>query len=417
MQNALKIASVLLIIAGLFLNEWVLAALLSSDGNLEPLDCFRIRMFDGFLILTGIGGLLISRAVQRSGGIVAFLRSYPKLFGLGISCCTLALALAALELGARVLVPKSASPQGEFEAKSTLTPGKKVPSLTLLDEQFGFRPRPDTSVHFRQHLNGKTLYEVDYLFDQFSRRITGEEQSDEKEESALFFGCSFTLGEGVQGHETLPAVFERKTEKYRSYNFGFRGYGPQQMLEHIKTLKSNVGINEPAGIALYAAIDDHLPRLVGSYRITKGVRGRFPYYQLDDGELVRRGSFRSSRLLRQFSYELLGESVFLAQFEVDWPLTYGPDSKELYCSLLEACVKGLRDKYPNVQFHMILFPGNSLIEASWFADLEKRGVLTVHDLSDLYGKDDEANWIPIDGHPSPTGYEIVAKELVQRLSQ
>ena len=53
---------------------------------------------------------------------------------------------------------------------------------------------------------------------------------------ALFFGGSFTFGTGVEDDEALPYVAGILSEgKYRVYNFGYRGYGPHQMLAALES--------------------------------------------------------------------------------------------------------------------------------------------------------------------------------------
>lgn len=44
-----------------------------------------------------------------------------------------------------------------------------------------------------------------------------------------FLGDSFTFGWGVEENETFAALLESKLEHTRSYNFGIRGFGVDQM--------------------------------------------------------------------------------------------------------------------------------------------------------------------------------------------
>ena len=56
------------------------------------------------------------------------------------------------------------------------------------------------------------------------------EGPDRKSEFVIFTGCSFVFGEGVNDNQTLPYLYGKQNPAVRCYNYGFPGYGTQQML-------------------------------------------------------------------------------------------------------------------------------------------------------------------------------------------
>jgi hypothetical protein len=73
------------------------------------------------------------------------------------------------------------------------------------------------------------IYDVTYTIDADGLRIAaGLDENPHDNRCMLFFGCSFTFGEGVDDHEAMPYV-AGTLANLRAYNFGFPGYGPHQM--------------------------------------------------------------------------------------------------------------------------------------------------------------------------------------------
>ena len=98
------------------------------------------------------------------------------------------------------------------------------------DALLGYKPPSQTQVTStkRRKWNGALMYDVVYSMDAYSRRTTPVADLDRASRgSILYFGCSFTFGEGVNDGETMPADVSRLVPEYRPYNYGFRGYGPQ----------------------------------------------------------------------------------------------------------------------------------------------------------------------------------------------
>jgi len=141
-------------------------------------------------------------------------------------------------------------------------------SLYSSDETFGYKPRYNTVIRDHMYLkNGLELYDVEYSIDSIGRRITPRVCNDSiAVQDVLFFGGSYTFGAGVNDDETLPYYLSKFAPEYRAFNYGFCGYGPQQMLELLMRDDIASGVDGEDPTFVYPFIDCHLLRLVGSMR-------------------------------------------------------------------------------------------------------------------------------------------------------
>jgi hypothetical protein len=96
---------------------------------------------------------------------------------------------------------------------------------------------PASTKRIARKVNGRTgevIYEHQVTIGENGLRTTLPFNRLSKE-AILFFGGSFTYGEGVGDDETLPAQVGKITKgRYRVYNFGLHGYGPQHMLAAVE---------------------------------------------------------------------------------------------------------------------------------------------------------------------------------------
>ena len=143
------------------------------------------------------------------------------------------------------------------------------------------------------------VYDVNYTTDEFSRRITPWSSRGPVDKFALFFGCSFMFGQGVMDNETLPYYVGELTSRYRPYNYGGIGYGPQQMLAKFQERTLPREVSERQGVLIYLLIGDHVNRAIGSVQVHNDRGIGMPFYTVDsDGMLVRRGNFKSDQIGR-----------------------------------------------------------------------------------------------------------------------
>jgi hypothetical protein len=153
----------------------------------------------------------------------------------------------------------------------------------------GFIFEPNTEIRFREFLDGRLIGDVTYGIDANElREIPRAVQGGPRK--AVFFGCSFMFGHGLQDDQTLPYYFVRKAGgAFEGFNFSGEGWGPHQMLREIETgfVRRVAGVPD---LAVYEAIPDHLRRVAGRAPWERG-----PKYSLCRGdEACYSGPFHSA---------------------------------------------------------------------------------------------------------------------------
>ncbi len=200
--------------------------------------------------------------------------SWPRviLLNLGIVSCLLAASEAYLVA---------------HEYASPVTP----PDFWLHDDVLGWAPPKARTFHvFKYNPTGFfhgprwLLFDDYYTIDPGGLRIAPPYQKNGQEGTALFFGCSFTFGEGVRDDETLPYQVGIQSEgRYRTFNFAFEGYGAAQMLAAIEHGIVSRDVDTGPRYAFYVAIPDHVWRVAG--RVAWG--NHAPRYVLDSDGTVQ----------------------------------------------------------------------------------------------------------------------------------
>lgn len=278
------------------------------------------------------------------------------------------------------------------------------------DDNLGYKPRPACQVQSVKQVNKETIYSVIYSIDDNSRRISIS-NSDMADKFALFFGNSVSFGEGVNDHETLADQFVQNTPDFHSYNFGFCGYGPNQMLAILQEDSINISDSYTDGFAVYTYMDDHLGRALGTMRPISQWASSTPYYDLDkEGILVRKGSFSSGRYLKTKFYFYLGKSKILQLANIDLPLKFNEEHYKSVASIINESAKLYSQKFKNSNYYVLVFPGS---ENEIIKYLDNR--IKILDYSKLFGMD-EYRLSKFDLHPTPKGYKIITNRLIDDIN-
>ena len=203
-KRILLVLGLVLIGAGLLLNEWGLTWLFSADGELVPRSVVIIWIFD--LAVIGIGLLLV---LTRS--LATLLNVF---IGLGL---TALLIYGAERLFYRLNQPAPSA--GAPTGPRVWHEGDYTQDFFRPDQQLGYTVRPDAAITSIKKIDDRVVYDVVYSIDEFHRRITPVGQTEDRTRFLLFFGDSFTFGEGVSDNETLPFYVGELAPKYKPYNY------------------------------------------------------------------------------------------------------------------------------------------------------------------------------------------------------
>jgi hypothetical protein len=263
--------------------------------------------------------------------------------------------------------------------------------------------------------------------------------SNKNTDCVLFFGDSFTFGEGVNDDEALPyLVGQQSGGQYHTYNFGFHGYGPHQMLAMLEYRLEEKIINCKPRFAVYQAILDHLIRAAG--QAAWDTHG--PRYVLErDGRVTFAGHFDDVRgvfddigdnaLVSRVTYHLKKSLLFQEIFGHPGQPTrrrkVQGDDITLFLGIVDFTRNIFESRYPGGEFHVIFWDDKDLSHENdkesgscetcnaVIEGLYGRGI-KVHVISDIltdYHSDKQKYRISHETHPNALAYRLIATYLTE----
>lgn len=344
--------------------------------------------------------------------IAQFVEAHPRFSAVAFGCVVALVLVIVLELGFRIY---------EYAHESQKpTEVYSPPELMQRDATLGVKPRANVRVEAHKiAADGKEIFGAHYTIDSHGRRMTTVASASEKEYYALFFGCSFTFGEGVNDNRTLPYFLGKFAPCYKPYNYAFIGYGPQQMLAKLQTGTVSKEIPEHKGILIYGYMGEpgvgHVERAIGSMAIYDWTR-HFPHYHLDSkGNLVRNGDFTSGRPILSLAYRALLHSAMVRVSGIDYPFRLNDEHVNLTARIVKQSAKTYEKEFGNNDFYVLIFPGAVEWSSRKLAvDLRKAGI-KVLDYSKVKEFSAAGYRIPGDEHPSPRWNEEMARLVARDL--
>ncbi len=288
----------------------------------------------------------------------------------------------------------------------------------------GYGPRdPNARVTSRKFYGDRMLYDVTYTLKEGQRHTpNSNEQSDAW---ALFFGGSFTFGEGLNDDQTLPFFFnEAAGRRYRVRNFGFHGYGPHQALRIVEELvpRDSAFQNAAEKHAFYLLIADHVRRAAG--KTSWDHQG--PRYQPVGDSVGLAGSFQDGkpwyfrhRVVRRVLNVWHNSNLCRLLFRSAAPEISDADVELTTRILLQ--MNNLLQRQ-GAAFHLLVEPDYEGAVPGYDAiaeRLQQAGVPVLY-VSEVLGNPpplDPAFYLPVDGHPNAEYNRRVGYALAQTLNQ
>ena len=275
-------------------------------------------------------------------------------------------------------------------------------------------------------MSGHTIYDVTYSISNLGFRETAGAQDGR---SVIFFGDSFTFGEGLNDADTLPQAFSDLTGRtYHVLNFGFHGYGPQQSLRILELglFDQEFGQRPTLFVLQTAAWHAERTACIPDYTYFG------PRYELGDRDEVRYRGVCRSRFTYYFG-RLMNLSYGLTRI---WdainsnlrPL-YDADFN-LYLEILKRLDRIVKDKYHSrlliayLRFeHDSLFKGSSYSDKRLMDSLVQHGVAVIDATlrpkgTFLHSNDgNDELIIKDDGHPNALAQQKRAKLIYEWFQQ
>lgn len=347
-------------------------------------------MPEGRLTLAAVAlALAVSfAAAARRGRRIAARRAWLAAFG--------ACVAAAAWLGVAALVLRPESGVEYFE-------GDRPVRLHVADADLGYAPRPGARVRALRRSGGVVVFDATYTIGDDGWRTT---PGDPAGPPIVFFGCSYTFGQGVGDDETLPArVSAALGGTTHVESRAATGYGPHQMLRLLETGRAAIA---PGTRVVYQALGDHVRRVAGKTPWDDAG----PRYVLD-GDGVRFAGPLHAPLLRPLriiaarlvKYGLLPVRAF--GYDVD------DDEHELFARIVVASAENVTRAGGRFT---VVFWDDGPAEAALADRLETRGLEVWRMSALLPGVDRGPLMISGDTHPGPELYRLLGAAIAARLA-
>jgi hypothetical protein len=279
------------------------------------------------------------------------------------------------------------------------------------NDYLGYRPSADAEMKdLRINQDGSPNPCV-YTTDAYHRRNSVVARPEERDAFAVFFGGSFTFGEGVNDDETLPSQFAVEGTQFLPYNYGFWGYGPQVMYLYSIDETFYEAIRPKRGIIVYTYINDHIDRATGATRIISNWGRRLPHLTVEDDNIVHHGTFEESLPYRSFLFSCIKNSHIWAFVRNRIPPPRSDQDFAITAGIINAAAKNFEDLFESVEFYLLIYQGMDK-DASLMKHIDTDRV-TCLDYSGLFVESGVKRRLLsfTDGHPTARGYEIVASHL------
>lgn len=379
---------------------------------------FNFIIFLGFIIMTHrpliYGGVTLSIIGILECIFIKKLFSNVKVVIINLSILLFFIAL--IELYLDIFKPVPYKQKKDFIKKYSK-------DYRASDHLLGYIPRKDKQ-SFEQLIDGNNIiFNVKYTINKKGIRISPHDINDGFKNkdfiNVLFFGCSFTYGEGLNDNETFPWQIEEMSNfRYKTYNFGFHGYGPNQMLRmlEINFIDEIVDTNNTT-LAFFLLGNFHLDRVSGKYPAIAWC-GDSPRYVVDKKEIVKyKGKFFLG-MLKYLAINKIAEKSSIAhhleRILYNWKRT--KKDSDLLLGILKKSKIILKEKY-NTELYVIIWNDKSFKKFDeWIDPLNNMGIpviLMTGIIPDL--NENQEKYILADGHPNKLSNNLIANYLFSYL--
>lgn len=303
----------------------------------------------------------------------------------------------------------------EFIADFTLphAPFVIAPRNVLSQSQsdIGWGPgKPGRYHDYRIDFAGRTIYSVNYTINSDLLRQT---LSCKKGPAVVFFGCSFTFGEGVNDDQTLPQNFANQLDrKVRVLNLGFSGYGPQHFLREEETGRFDQVIGADPKLFVFLTAVWHAQRTACKASWTD----RAPRYALEDGKLVYVGQCIPSGP-SLWLHEWLQNTALYREFVEPYRTQLTHEDVDLYVRILSAAVELAKTKYNASTVILYVRSDDKFFRGTGFSDdeimrrLRAAGAIVIDASLEKERRESLQINIAGDGHPTPFANQLRASML------
>ncbi len=288
------------------------------------------------------------------------------------------------------------------------------------DSITGYKAKPNVRVTSLKKNGDEIIYDVSYTSNDFGYRHTPNSSPDSKH-CLLFFGDSFTIGEGVNDEQTLPYFLNQHT-RFKVFNFGFHGYGNHQALALLKSgevARITQGCEDY--IAFYESLPGHIQR----------ANGFSPWEDLNAPRFTLSGDILLWKNQHKNLWDKVANKIFLQLdkksylFKLTRPkYAYDERYNALYFAILDEIDVALRTQF-DTRLHFILWDSNNLsneIEiaesnaiTAWLKNQDFKWFLASTMLPQYTKNRLQYGIHHCDTHPNALANELIAKFLAHKI--
>jgi hypothetical protein len=293
------------------------------------------------------------------------------------------------------------------------------------DDDLGGAPERGVGARVRKRQGSTVVYDVVYTIGANGLRRSSPDRGPAAAACALFFGDSFMFGEGLPDDQTLPwRVGVLTGGDVRVYNFGFHGFGAQQMLAALDRNRVEKVIDCRPTHIIYEAIPDHVARAAGYYNFMR----HGPRYELAGANaggadsVAYRGHFDDEEQHRSAARALLA-GVLAKSWLYRWltSLSPLPDDSDLrrYVAIVNAAARLVAARYPGCRFDVLYWDihGGAPMDEKVLPALRRAG-LNVYDVEQILPgfRERPSSYVlsPYDAHPGARANDVLARYLVEQ---
>ena len=288
------------------------------------------------------------------------------------------------------------------------------------DSITGYKAKPNVRATSLKKNDDEVLYDVSYTSNDFGYRHTPNSNTDSKH-CLLFFGDSFTIGEGVNDDQTLP-YFLNQHAQLKVFNFGFHGYGNHQALALLKSgevARITQGCEDY--IAFYESLPGHIQR----------ANGFSPWEDLNAPRFTLAGDTLLWKNQHKNLWDKVANKIFLQLdkksylFKLTRPkYAYDERYNALYFAILDEIDLALRTQF-GTGLHFILWDSHDLSNeteitesnaiTAWLENQNFKWFL-VSEILPQYTKNRlQYGLHQCDTHPNALANELIAKFLAHKI--
>lgn len=290
-----------------------------------------------------------------------------------------------------------------------------VHSLFVPDDNLGVKNPADLENFVMVRSIDKEIYSFVATTDEFGRRYDPSLQLTPKEKFLIFHGCSFVFGTGLGDGETLSSFVNSKSESYTAYNYGVGAIGPNYMLALLQSKQLPKQIKQKNGTFIYVFIDHHVTRSNGFMTELSWLRDT-PYFEREEGKLVRKGSFTSGSPIRTKVLRFLGEKLGLDRiFNINIPLKISDSHYSYTCELIKESHREFKKQFPESRFLLLYHPfSNGAMNLKLEGCLMGSGIERfTFDRPDDPSGNPAVYEIPYDGHPTAKFNDWLSERVLE----